>query len=115
MGSGAAKEIDCVKPKTIFSRLEGFIDELEKCLNDFNNEEFETLEQFQNSKNKLCIEDIQKSSNEELYLIRQSLSKSNSRSDYDSKTNKLNDLEQKLQNLYMKNCEIITNKIQPFE
>lgn len=115
MGSGATNESKCVKPQTIFSKLEGFLEDLEEHIYDFENEKFRSLNEFKNSKNKILIEDLQKLSGEELYQLRIILSKISSKSDLEKKNLKLNACENKLQNLYMKFSEITIDKIQMIE
>ena len=113
MGSGNTKEINCIRPKTIFSNLEAIIESLKNNNEELKKEEFKSLEEFKNSKSKLYTEDLQQSANDELYKIRQAILKITNKCDIDLKNNKLNILEQKLQDIYMENSEIITDKIQP--
>lgn len=110
MGSGVVKEKN-IRPKTIFSKLEDLINNLERSLEELQNTNFMTLEDYNSLAIKGKIESLQTESNEELFRVRNEIKSSRTKEEYDDKSEKLSFLEQKIQSLYIKNSEILKEKI----
>ena len=115
MGSGINKNNEIINQKLFFKKLEDLIKMFENHLIELEQKEFDTIEELNSFELKVNIDNIQNDINEELINIRKKVNEIKDNKEFNSNQKKLNSLNDKIQNLYVKNSEIIKNKIKPLD
>jgi hypothetical protein len=116
MGSGINKENnDIVNQNLLFKKVEDLIKIFDNHLIELEQKEFDTMEELNSLELKINIDNIQNSINEELINLRKKIKEMTDNKELNSNQKRLNIINDKIQNLYVKYSEIIKNKIKPFD
>ena len=116
MGSGINKENnDIVNQNLLFKKVEDLIKIFDNHLIELEQKEFDTMEELNSLELKINIDNIQNSINEELINLRKKIKEMTDNKEINSNQKRLNIINDKIQNLYVKYSEIIKNKIKPFD
>ena len=116
MGSGINKENnDIVNQNLLFKKVEDLIKIFDNHLIELEQKEFDTMEELNSLELKINIDNIQNSINEELINLRKKIKEITDNKELNSNQKRLNIINDKIQNLYVKYSEIIKNKIKPFD
>ena len=116
MGSGINKENnDIVNQNLLFKKVEDLIKIFDNHLIELEQKEIDTMEELNSLELKINIDNIQNSINEELINLRKKIKEMTDNKELNSNQKRLNIINDKIQNLYVKYSEIIKNKIKPFD
>ena len=116
MGSGINKENnEIVNQNLLFKKIEDLIKIFDNHLIELEQKEFDTMEELNSLELKINIDNIQNSINEELINLRKKIKEMTDNKELNSNQKRLNIINDKIQNLYVKYSEIIKNKIKPFD
>jgi hypothetical protein len=116
MGSGINKENnEIVNQNLLFKKIEDLIKIFDNHLIELEQKEFDTMEELNSLELKVNIDNIQNSINEELINLRKKIKEITDNKELNSNQKRLNIINDKIQNLYVKYSEIIKNKIKPFD
>ncbi len=116
MGSGINKENnDIVNQNLLFKKVEDLIKIFDNHLIELEQKEFDTMEELNSLELKINVDNIQNSINEELINLRKKIKEMTDNKEINSNQKRLNIINDKIQNLYVKYSEIIKNKIKPFD
>jgi hypothetical protein len=116
MGSGINKENnDIVNQNLLFKKVEDLIKIFDNHLIELEQKEFDTMEELNSLELKINVDNIQNSINEELINLRKKIKEMTDNKELNSNQKRLNIINDKIQNLYVKYSEIIKNKIKPFD
>ena len=116
MGSGINKENnDIINQNLLFKKVEDLIKIFDNHLIELEQKEFDTMEELNSLELKINVDNIQNSINEELINLRKKIKEMTDNKEINSNQKRLNIINDKKQNLYVKYSEIIKNKIKPFD
>ncbi len=116
MGSGINKENnDIINQNLLFKKVEDLIKIFDNHLIELEQKEFDTMEELNSLELKINVDNIQNSINEELINLRKKIKEMTDNKEINSNQKRLNIINDKIQNLYVKYSEIIKNKIKPFD
>ena len=116
MGSGINKENnDIVNQNLLFKKVEDLIKIFDNHLIELEQKEFDTMEELNSLELKINVDNIQNSINEKLIKLRKKIKEMTDNKELNSNQKRLNIINDKIQNLYVKYSEIIKNKIKPFD
>jgi len=116
MGSGINKENnEIVNQNLLFKKIEDLIKIFDNHLIELEQKEFDIMEELNSLELKVNIDNIQNNINEELINLRKKINKIKDNKELNLNQKRLNIINDKIQNLYVKYSEIIKNKIKPFD